>query len=139
RVMIDYPSEFRFGADFKIDGAGQVEVFFLLSPSSAEFFARCLLDDLPICEIACFGGAIPFYSFTAGHNITYTKGTTIHLQLTYRGNHNTAGGPATIQYRVVYNGNTYDSPVRAVGDTTEADCGHRIVCMLIDGRADGYY
>src|SRR5439155_13636004 len=132
RVMIDYPSEFRFGADFKIDGAGQVEVFFLLSPSSAEFFARCLLDDLPICEIACFGGAIPFYSFTAGHNITYTKGTTIHLQLTYRDHHNTPGGPAKIQYREVDNGNTYDSPVLAFGEQNEAECVHGLWGMLND-------
>ena len=71
-------------------------------------------------EIACFGGALPFYSFTANHGITYVRGTTIHLEVTYRANDLFSDYPATIQYHVIYNGNTYDSPVMTFGEQNGA-------------------
>jgi hypothetical protein len=91
-------------------------------------------------EIACFGGAIPFYSFTVNHGITYTKGTTIHLEETYTAHENISTNPATIQYRVVYNGNTYDSPVLPFGEQNAAECApHGLWGMLNDGRVGGYF
>src|SRR5207245_2558206 len=90
-------------------------------------------------EIACFGGALPFYSFTVNHGITYTKGTTIHLELTYHANDLTATHPASIKYRVIYNGNTYDSPELPFGEQNEAECVHGLWGMLNDGRAGGYF
>src|SRR5439155_19904109 len=90
-------------------------------------------------EIACFGGAIPFYSFTGNFALTYVKGTTIHLEATYRANDLTSTNPATIQYRVVYNGNTYDSPVLQFGEQNESECVHGLWGMLNDGRVGGYF
>ena len=138
-AVFDNPSDLRFGADFKIDGAGQGEGGLRLSPWYGQYVDGRFMANATTGEIACFGGAIPFYSFTAGHNITYTKGTTIHLQLTYRANNLTSASPASIQYRVVYNGNTYDSPVLAFGEQNEAECVHGLWGMLNDGRAGGYF
>src|SRR5204862_5435950 len=35
-------------------------------------------------EIACFGGRLPFYTFTGVYGLHYVMGTDIHLGLTYR-------------------------------------------------------
>lgn len=63
-------------------------------------------------EIACFGGRLPFYSFTGNHGINYVLGNTIHLQVMYVSGPAgpSAGAPAQIQYTVGYGGNTYTSP-----------------------------
>src|SRR5207249_721015 len=84
-------------------------------------------------------GALPFYSFTVNHGITYTKGTTIHLEATYIARDLASSEPASIQYRVVYNGNTYDSPVLPFGEQNEAECVHGLWGMLNDGRVGGYF
>jgi hypothetical protein len=48
--------------------------------------------------------------------------------------------PATIQYRVVYNGNTYDSPVLPFGEQNPNECvPHGLWGMLNDGRVGGYF
>jgi len=90
-------------------------------------------------EVACYGGAIPSYSFTGNHGISYVKGTTIHLDATYRPHDLTSTNPATIQYQVVYNGNVYDSPVLQFGEQNEAECVHGLWGMLNDGRVGGYF
>src|SRR5207249_649085 len=70
---------------------------------------------------------------------TYTRGTTIHLRFTYRANDLDMEHPATIQYEVVYNGNTYDSPVLPFGEQNESECVHGLWGMLNEGRAGGYF
>ena len=54
-------------------------------------------------EIACFGGRLPFYSFTVAHGLTYVKGNPIHLEMIYRPNGLSAASPATIEYKLTYN------------------------------------
>lgn len=60
-------------------------------------------------EIACFGGALPFFSFTGTFGITYTKGDEIDLHINYVPYGNSEGNPATIEYKVTYLGATYSS------------------------------
>jgi hypothetical protein len=138
-AVFNNDNNFHFGADFKIDGAGQGEGGLRLSPWYGQFVDGRFMANATTGEIACFGGALPFYSFTVNHGITYTKGTTIHLELTYTAHELIATDPATIQYRVVYNGNTYDSPVLPFGEQNEAECVHGLWGMLNDGRAGGYF
>lgn len=62
-------------------------------------------------EIACFGGRLPFYSFTAApHLLTYASGNPITMEIEYQGHSLNASQPATIQYRVTYLSVTYSSP-----------------------------
>jgi hypothetical protein len=139
-AVFDNDANFRFGADVMISGAGEGEGGLRLSPWYGKFVDGRFMINVTTGEIACFGGALPFYSFTVGNGITYTRGTSIHLEMTYRANNLTAAHPATIQYRAIYNGNTYDSPVLPFGKQNGAECDDNgLYGMLNDGRAGGYF
>lgn len=60
-------------------------------------------------EVACFGGRLPFYSFTGSNGVVYVPGTTIHLEMIYKANGLSSTAPATIEYIVTYNAITYSS------------------------------
>ena len=60
-------------------------------------------------EVACFGGRLPFYSFTGAQGLVYVAGTTIHLEMIYKANGLSSAAPATIEYIAVYNSITYSS------------------------------
>src|SRR5215471_5364662 len=133
-------SNFHIAADFKIDGPGEGEGGLRISPWYGQFVDGRMMANATTGEITCFGGALPFYSFTVNHGITYTRGTTIHFEATYLANELVSTSPATIQYRVVYGGNTYDSPVLPFGEQNPAECDpHGLFGMLNDGRAGGYF
>src|SRR5436190_18472199 len=102
-------SNFRFGADVSISGAGEGEGGLRISPWYGQFVDGRFMINVTSGEIACFGGALPFYSFTANHGITYTRGATVHMEMTYRANDLTSVNPASIQYHIVVSGIPYDS------------------------------
>lgn len=60
-------------------------------------------------EIACFGGRMPFFSFTGAFGLTYVNNTPIQLGITYIPNGRTAASPAQIVYNVRYNSINYTS------------------------------
>jgi len=61
-------------------------------------------------EIACFGGRLPFYSFTSGWGVTYTPGTDIWMEIVYSPHALTLADPARIIYKIYYQGVGYFSP-----------------------------
>src|SRR5262245_46410672 len=133
-------SNFSFGADFKLEGPGEGEGGLRISPWYGKFVDGRIMANATTGEIACFGGALPFYSFTVNQGITYTRGTTIHFEATYAANDLFSTGPATAQYRVVYDGNTYESPVRPFGEQNPDECNpNGLWGMLNDGRVGGYF
>jgi len=133
-------SNFAYGADFTISGPGEGEGGLRVSPWYGKFVDGRIMANATTGEIACFGGALPFYSFTVNHGITYVKGTTIRFEVTYRANELVSTDPATIQYRAIYDGNTYDSPVLPFGEQNPDECTpNGIWGMLNDGRVGGYF
>ena len=49
--------------------------------------------------MACFGGRLPFYSFTGDQGVSYVKGTTVTLTIIYTPNvEMNEAMPATIEY-----------------------------------------
>ena len=142
-AVFDNNSNFHFAADVNLDGAGEGEGGLRISPWYGKFVDGRMMANVTSGEIACFGGALPFYSFTVNHGITYTRGTTIRMEATYLANDLTSVNPASIQYRVVYNGNTYDSPVLPFGEQNPNECNfpqHNDQWgMLNDGRVGGYF
>ena len=60
-------------------------------------------------EIACFGGRMPFFSFTAAFGITYVPGTPIQLGISYIPNGLSSVSPAQVVYNVRYNSINYTS------------------------------
>lgn len=90
-------------------------------------------------EIACFGGRLPFYSFTANDGINYVKGDTIHLSITYLANGLNMADPATIEYGVMYGGSSYTSgPLPFDEGNPAEDPPYGLWGMLNDGRVGGY-
>jgi len=138
-AAFDNNSNFHVAADVTISGEGEGEGGLRISPWYGKYSDGRFMLNATSGEIAAFGGALPFYSFTANQGISYTKGTTVHLEITYLANDLTAANPATIQYRIVMNGTTYDSPVLPFGEQNEAECVHGLWGMLNDGRVGGYF
>jgi len=90
-------------------------------------------------EIACFGGRLPFYSFTGGYGLHYAPGEVIHLEMVYEPNALSSADPATMEYKLVYQGMSYSSGALPFdeGNPTE-DPPHGVWGMLNNARVGGY-
>ena len=60
-------------------------------------------------EIACFGGRMPFFSFTAAFGLVYVNNTPITLGIQYYPNGLSQASPAQIVYNLTYNSTNYTS------------------------------
>ena len=60
-------------------------------------------------EIACFGGRMPFFSFTAAFGLNYANNTPIQLGISYFPNGLSSVSPASVVYNVRYLGTNYTS------------------------------
>jgi hypothetical protein len=89
---------FRFGADVTISGTGEAEAGIGISPWWSPLVDGVFMLNTVSGEIACFGGRLPFYSFTGNHALTYVKGTTVNLEIVYRPNGLSEVDPGTIEY-----------------------------------------
>lgn len=128
---------FDFSADLVISGTGNGEAGLQVSPWWSQQVDGRLNVRSTDGEIACFGGRLPFYSFTGSHGINYAKGDTIGLGVKYRPNSLTAGDPATIEYLVSYNGTDYTSGPLAFDEGNAAE-GMGTWGMLDDARVGGH-
>ena len=133
-------SNFRMCATFTIDGAGTGEGGLRFGPWWSQLVDGRFMANATNGEIACFGGRMPFYSFTVNHGINYVKGTPIYMELTYRSHGLTQADPATIQYRVTYNAITYDSPVLNYDEgNPNENPPHGLWGCLHDAMVGGYF
>lgn len=89
---------------------GTVEAGLEIAPWWSPNAGGRLQARIPDGEIAAFDGRLPFYSFSnpAGHNLRYTGGP-IRMEIEYHENGLSMASPATIEYRIVYNANSYTS------------------------------
>ena len=86
-------------------------------------------------EIACFGGRLPFYSFTANHGLHYVPGDLIHLEIVYDPNDLTVSDPATIEYKLSYQGTDYTSGILPFDEGNPAENPpHGVWGILNDAR-----
>lgn len=129
---------FRFSADLVIDGTGNGEAGLQVAPwwshnVDGRFNVRSTDG-----EIACFGGRLPFFSFTGTYGINYVKGEVIGLEVIYRPNDLSETNPATIEYIVNY-GSSYSSGELPfdMGNPAE-DPPYGLWGMLNDARVGGY-
>jgi hypothetical protein len=139
---------FMFGCDLVISGTADGESGLQISPWWSQDVDGRLNVRTTDGEIACFGGRLPFFSFTGTFGLTYVKGTSIHLEMTYRPYSLTQADPGTIQYVVVYNSMTYDSgeipfdegnpnePYGTWGILDDARVGGHVQCFLQAGNPD---
>ena len=102
---------FKYQTYLVISGTAEGEAGLQISPWFSQNVDGRLNVRTTDGEIACFGGRLPFYSFTNSHGLHYIKGTAIYLQITYRPNSLTMVDPGTIEYVVGYNNALYSSGV----------------------------
>jgi hypothetical protein len=142
---------YRFGFDFQISGPGSAtgagdglaEGGLRSSPWwGKETEGRMnvkVTNDGGTGEIACFGGYMPFYSFTVNNGLHYTLGDVIHLEVIIKPNALSASDPGTAEYIVRYHGTTYASGPLAFGPANPMDPPHGTYGPEDDGRAGGVF
>jgi hypothetical protein len=92
---------------------------------------------LPDGEIACFGGVLPFYTFTGAYGIRYAAGEPIRLEIVYQPNCNTEADPGTIVYNVTYLGLAYSSGPLPFNNCTPGEEAHGCYGIMDNARAGG--
>ncbi len=132
-------SAFRFSATLTIGGNGQAEAGLQISPWWSQNVDGRVNIRTTDGEIACWGGRLPFYSYTATDGLHYVKGEPIGIEMTYLPNGLSEASPATIQYKITYGGSAYISPVLPFDQGNPAeDPPHGLWGMLNDGRVGGH-
>jgi len=133
-------SNFSIAATMVIDGNGVAEAGLQIAPWWSEADGRLNVKTTADGEIACFGGRLPFYSFTANHGIQYVKGRAIRMCLEYRANGLNSANPATITYTVQYNGGTYSSgPLPFDQGNPAEDPPYGLWGCLNDAKVGGHF
>jgi len=142
---------YRFGFDFTISGPssmvgtgdGLAEGGLRSSPWwGQETEGRMnvkVTNDAGNGEIACFGGYMPFYSFTVANGLHYTLGDVIHLEVIIKPNALSSTDPGTAEYVVRYHGTTYTSGPLPFGPANPTDPPHGTYGPEDDGRAGGVF
>src|SRR5512140_3589523 len=87
---------FSLSAVCSLTGTSNGETGLQISPWWAQDSDGRFNIRVPDGEIACFGGRLPFYSFTASHGLHYTVGSIITLTMIYQPHSLTQADPATI-------------------------------------------
>ena len=139
-VEFNNNARFGFSADLVISGTGNGEGGLLIAPWYSQNVDGRFNVRSTDGEIACFGGRLPFFSFTGAFGLRYVKGTSIHLDVKYYQHSQAASDPATIEYTLIYQGQSYTSgqlPFDMGNPTEEPPYG--LWGMLNDGRAGGYF
>jgi hypothetical protein len=131
-------SAFKICGNLTISGSGQAEAGLQIAPWWSETDGRFNVRSTD-GEVACFGGRLPFYSFTASQGLHYVKGNTINLCMVYLPNGLDGSSPATVTYSVFYDNATYTSGALPFDEGNPADDPpHGLWGMLNDGRVGGH-
>ena len=139
QALFDNNADYRFSADLVISGTGNGESGIRIGPWWSPDVDGRFNVRVPDGEIACFGGRLPFYSFTANYGLHYVKGDPIHLEVTYKPNLLNASSPATIKYSVTYLGTTYSSGELTFDQANPGeDPPHGLWGALNEARVGGY-
>ena len=139
-VPFDNNSAYRYSFDLVISGTGIGEAGILISPWWSQVVDGRFMVNAETGEIACFGGRLPFYTFTGAFGLHYVKGNPIHLEAIYNPHALASGNPATIEYKLTYLGTDYTSGILPFDMANPAeDPPHGLWGMLNDGRVGAYF
>jgi len=138
-LVFNNGDSFRFAADVTISGTGNAEAGLQIAPWWSQADGRLNVRSTD-GEIACFGGRLPFHSFTATDGLHYVKGQTVHLEIVYRANGLSETSPGTIEYKVTIDGVEHTSGVKAfdMGNPAE-DPPHGLWGILNDAQVGGHF
>ena len=88
-------------------------------------------------EIACFGGRLPFFNFTAAFGLVYTNNTPIMVGISYFPNGLSGASPAQVIYNIRYNAINYTSGLLNFDEGNAAE-GHGTWGALTPWYAGGH-
>ena len=100
KAVYENCSWYSFCANVTLTGTGNGEGGLRLSPWWSPDADGKFMLNVGTGEIACFGGRLPFYSFTVNNGVTYTKGTNAFMEIVYTPNSLSQAQPATIEYHL---------------------------------------
>lgn len=136
-AVFNNADHFRYSADLVIDGTGRAEAGLQVAPWwSHDVDGR--FNVKTDGEIACFGGRLPFFSFTGTYGLNYVKGDVIGLEITYTPNDLNEANPATIEYVVNYGGSYSSGPLPFDMGNPDEDPPYGLWGMLNDARVGGH-
>jgi len=141
KAQFENCSAYRFCADVNMDGnETQGEGGLRLAPWWSPDADGKFMLNWTTGEIACFGGRMPFFSFTAAFGIHYAHGQVAHMQITYLPNGLSTTSPATIQYDLTLGGINYTSgPLNFDQGNAAEDPPHGLWGELVPAYAGGYF
>jgi len=112
---------FAFSADVTITGTGNSEAGLQVAPWWSQNVDGRFHLRTSDGEIACWGGRLPFYSFTGSQSLTYTLGDTVRLGVVYDPHSLSSSDPATIEYLLTMGGTDYTSGAIAFDEGNPAE------------------
>jgi len=140
RIEFENCSAYHFCAEVNVSGTGAGEAGINLNPWWFPEAGGKFMLNLGTGEIAAFDGRLPFYSFTVHNGVTYVRGTTVKLEITYRPNGLSAASPATVEYKLTSGANTYSSgPLNFDQGNAAEDPPHGLWGALFPHYAGGYF
>lgn len=137
-AVFDNADSFGFGAWMTISGTAEGEGGIQLSPWWSQQVDGSLSVSTETGAIICWGGRLPYFSFTSSYGLTYAKGDRIYLEIEYLANGLTAGDPATVEYKVNYGGEYSSGPLPFDEGNPAEDPPYGLWGCLNDARAGGY-
>jgi hypothetical protein len=141
KAQFENCSAYRFCADVSLSGTTpNSEAGLRVSPWWSPDADGKFMINAASGEIACFGGRLPFYTFTGAYGITYTRGTTVHMEIEYQPNGLSSFHPATIVYKIVVGGTPYSSPALPFDEGNPSEAAvHGAWGELWPAYAGGYF
>jgi hypothetical protein len=131
---------FRFCADMTLSGTSGGEMGLNLAPWWSQNFDGVFMFRTSDGAIECWGGRLPYYSFTAEHGVTYDMGVTVHAEITYLPNMLSPSDPGTIEYSLEMGGSAYSSGPLAFSEGNPAeDPPYGLWGILNEAQAGGFF
>jgi len=132
--------QFAVYADVTITGNTNAEGGLNLTPWWSKDFDGQFMLRTSDGMIEVWNGRLPYYNFTANHGATYTMGETVRCGMIYAPNGLSEADPATIEYILVDQGNTYSSGPLAFSEGNPAeDPPYGLWGILNDARLGGFH
>src|ERR1041385_5509331 len=118
-IQFQNADAFEYSTTMVLNGVGEggLNMSPWFSPDADGLF-NCRTTD---GEIACFGGRMPFFSFTGAFGLIYVNNTPIQLGISYLPNGLSSVSPAQIVYNVRYMSTNYTSGLIAFDQGNPAE------------------
>ena len=141
KAQFENCSYYHFCADVGLDGDGSGEGGLRIAPWWSPDADGKFMLNATTGEIACFGGRLPFYSFTVNYGVSYLRGQIVHMDVVYTPNALSSVMPATITYSIQIGAGPLltSGPLNYDQGNAAEDPPHGLWGELVPAYAGGYF